>query len=117
MCVCVCKEEEEREIDERKDPPIYTHTLTLIIKKPHTHTLTQEQLGDEIFPGLYPEWDENHPIHLIGHSFGGMTIRLLLHYLEKQAFLGFQTSPEWVKSMTTINSPHNGTHLVYGLGT
>ncbi len=68
------------------------------------------------FPGLYPEWDADHPIHLIGHSFGGMTVRLLMHYLEKKAFVGYDTSPDWVRSMSTINSPHNGTHLVYGLG-
>jgi triacylglycerol lipase len=23
------------------------------------------------FPGLYPDWDQNHPIHIIGHSMGG----------------------------------------------
>ena len=34
------------------------------------------------FPGLYPEWDKNHPIHIIGHSMGGQTGRMLQYLLE-----------------------------------
>lgn len=37
-------------------------------------------------------------MHLIGHSFGGLTVRLLLHYLEKGFFHGHHdTSPDWVR--------------------
>ena len=83
----------------------------------HAATEEDEEEGEGGREGLFPEWSAEHPVHLVGHSFGGMTVRLLLHYLEKKAFLGYEdTSPEWVRSVTTINTPHNGTHLVYGLG-
>ena len=33
------------------------------------------------FKGLYPEWDEQNPIHIIGHSQGGQTSRMLEYIL------------------------------------
>ena len=69
--------------------------------------------------GLYPEWDENHPVHLIGYSFGGITSRMLL-YLLNNTFVDDSTGlpnesvllgsslPGWVKSITTMSTPHNG---------
>lgn len=62
------------------------------------------------------QWDAGHPVHLVGHSFGGVTVRLLLHYLANGLFEGHDTSADWVVSVTTLNAPHNGTRLVYGLG-
>lgn len=31
--------------------------------------------------GQYPEWDEDHPIHFVGHSAGAQVIRLLQQML------------------------------------
>jgi triacylglycerol esterase/lipase EstA (alpha/beta hydrolase family) len=36
------------------------------------------------FPGLYPRWDAAHPVHLIGHSMGGQTARMLVQMLRDQ---------------------------------
>lgn len=66
---------------------------------------------------LYPQWDAEHPIHMIGHSQGGTTIRALIELLEHGApnegdgelFKGGKVG--WIKSVTTISAPHNGTTL------
>lgn len=31
--------------------------------------------------GHYPEWDEDHPIHFVGHSAGGQVVRVLQQML------------------------------------
>ncbi|MGH8853352.1 MAG: esterase/lipase family protein [Telluria sp.] len=65
---------------------------------------------------LYPAWDAQHPIHLIGHSQGGTTIRALVQLLEHGSlddedghtlYAGGKLG--WVRSVTTISAPHNGT--------
>ena len=75
------------------------------------------------WPGLYPEWDADHPIHIIGHSMGGQTARRLQYLLENKLYLdSARTIPEssdllgqkhhaWIRSITTMSSPHNGTTL------
>ncbi|SFU91379.1 esterase/lipase family protein [Pseudoduganella namucuonensis] len=68
---------------------------------------------------LYPQWDAQHPIHLVSHSQGGQTIRTLIQLLENgppngsegdgALYTGGKTG--WVKSASTIATPHNGTTL------
>ena len=77
--------------------------------------LIQKPAG-KVYKGLYPEWDENHPIHIISHSQGGQTA-LMLERLLHQELTG-ETSEilsskneNWIKSVTTISSPLNGTTL------
>ncbi|MDC8756590.1 esterase/lipase family protein [Janthinobacterium fluminis] len=68
---------------------------------------------------LYPAWDASHPLHLIAHSQGGQTVRTLIQLLENGPPNGSEGDGElyaggkigWVKSATTISSPHNGTTL------
>ena len=68
---------------------------------------------------FYPQWDERHPVHLIGHSQGGTTIRALIELLEHGSPDGDEGGAElyaggklgWVLSATTISAPHNGTTL------
>ena len=72
---------------------------------------------------LHSEWDASSPIHLIGHSYGGNTIRKLLELLTvgHPALCDHdgrwaRPSSAWVRSITCINTPLNGAPLVYGLG-
>ena len=78
--------------------------------------------GKALIPDF--EWNDDHPVNLIGHSFGGTTARVLLDLLadgapEEVAATGDDTSPLFtgghsgmVFSLTTIASPHNGATLV-----
>ncbi len=75
----------------------------------------------KIYTGLYPEWDNEHPVHLVGHSMGGQTVRMLEYLLkstivdssgiEEESELMGRSNLEWIKSITSISTPHNGTTL------
>lgn len=73
---------------------------------------------------LYPQWDAAHPVHLLGHSQGGQTIRCLIQLLEQGSPHGDEGGGElyqggkvgWVISATTIAAPHDGTSLRDAIG-
>lgn len=88
------------------------------------------QAGDK--EPLYPEWgnDPSKKIHLMTHSQGGQTARQLLQLLrygspdelnadgalynestQKNPFTG---GKNWVSSITTLSTPHDGTTLAAG---
>jgi triacylglycerol lipase len=81
---------------------------------------------------MYPTWgdDPSKKIHLVAHSQGGQTVRMLLQLLrygstddlnadsslyneatQKNPFTG---GKNWVSSITTLASPHDGTTLASG---
>ena len=77
--------------------------------------------NEKNYVGLYPQWSEGNPIHIIGHSMGGQTARMLNYLLtqeinnnngekEESALLG-KSHLGWIKSITTISTPHDGTTL------
>lgn len=62
-------------------------------------------------------WGPNSPVHFIAHSQGGNTCRYLIHLLERgfsEEGSGYFTEPKkgWVKSLTTLATPHNGTSII-----
>ena len=71
--------------------------------------------------GEYPEWSSTNPIHFVGHSLGGNTIRYMCQMFKEGFFSSKpgdaeQPSPRWIASITCICSPLNGAPVVYGLG-
>lgn len=74
------------------------------------------------YPGVYPAWDGDHKVNLLGHSMGGQTARVLIQLLEAGAPEELAAAPEdasplfeggrsWVLGLVTLCSPHDGTSL------
>lgn len=82
------------------------------------------------YPGLYPSWGDMNQdtgrvnkIHLIGHSMGGQTLRVLAQLLEngsaeEQAAVAagelnplFVGGKNWISGAISISTPHNGSTL------
>lgn len=91
----------------------------------HAKKFGHERYGRCYDKPLAPHWDEDHKIHLIAHSQGGQTARVLIHLLEygdqeEQEATGGKTADIfkgghlWVRSVTTLSTPHNGTTLTKG---
>ena len=57
------------------------------------------------YKGLYPEWDQNHPVHLMGYSFGGITSRMLLYLLNNMFVDDATGSPDESLSLIHISEP------------
>ncbi|MEJ7494031.1 YSIRK-targeted triacylglycerol lipase [Staphylococcus pasteuri] len=77
------------------------------------------------YEGVYKDWQPGQKVHLVGHSMGGQTIRQLEELLRNgnqeeidyQKKHGGTISPLYkgnndnmVSSITTLGTPHNGTH-------
>ena len=82
----------------------------------HSSCCGHDRFGRSNGSPALAEWDEQHPVDLVGHSIGGMTARVLQQLLTDQAFPGHRTSAAWVRSITTLASPLNGDPVVFGLG-
>ena len=64
---------------------------------------------------LWPDWDEAHPLHMVGHSLGASTIRALQDLLARD-FWGWGSSEKWIASISSISGPLNGSTAVYYFG-
>ncbi len=91
--------------------------------KAHSEKCGHERYGKD-FTGnaLIEKWDAQNKINLLGHSFGGATIRVFASLMavgneeEIKATSADDISPlftggkeEWIYSLTSLAAPHNGT--------
>lgn len=88
----------------------------------HSTKFKHDRFG-ATFDGLYPQWgtlDECgnvQKVHLIGHSMGGQASTVLTHLLNKGAVgegdesVLFRGGHDWVASVTTMSTTHDGTSL------
>lgn len=100
----------------------------------HSEKYNHERFGRTYYDAIVPNWGELdeagriQQIHLIGHSFGGTTVRMLIQLLtegsaEEMAvtsaddisglFTGGKS--DWVRSATAICTPHNSASIYYPL--
>ena len=100
----------------------------------HSKEFNHERYGRTYYDPLVPDWgklDEAgkiKQIHLIGHSFGGTTVRMLIQLLTEGSEAERAVTPaedlsglftggksDWVKSATAICTPHNSATIYYPL--
>lgn len=88
----------------------------------HSKAMGHDRYGEDYTDrALIEKWDAENKINLVGHSFGGVTVRLLAELMangdeaEVKAS-GDNTSPlftggkaDWIYSITTLAAPTNGT--------
>ena len=97
--------------------------------KEHSERCNHERFGtDYSKKPLIEGWSAENKINLIGHSFGGATVRLLSELMangseaERNATDADDLSPlfeggkaDWIYSITALAAPHNGT-TAYDVG-
>lgn len=91
--------------------------------KEHSERCGHERFGKD-YSGiaLIDEFDEENKINLLGHSFGGATVRIFASLMEngseaemeatdESEISGFFTGGkgDWIYSIITLAAPHNGT--------
>ena len=110
-------------------------SLVLIISIHYTYVFLKDNLTtpktidliqkpkEKFYTGKYPKWSEEYPIHIIGHSMGGQTARMLDYLLKQEFYIDQKTRLKegsdllgssktgYIKSITALSTPHNGTTL------
>ncbi|PKA62276.1 hypothetical protein AXF42_Ash016068 [Apostasia shenzhenica] len=79
----------------------------------HSRMYGHSRFGKIYDQGNHPEWDEHHPVHFVGHSAGAQVVRVLQQMLADKAFVGYDTSEDWVLSITSLSGALNGTTRTY----
>jgi triacylglycerol lipase len=87
----------------------------------HSARCGHARFGRE-YPGVHPSWGSEDRVHLLCHSMGGQTARLLVQLLEEGASEELEAAPRdasplfsggksWVLGIVTLCSPHDGSSL------
>ncbi|KAF8451884.1 hypothetical protein BDZ91DRAFT_750095 [Kalaharituber pfeilii] len=63
------------------------------------------------------QWGSENPVHFLAHGHGGNTCRYLIYLLERGSsaegsWYFTEQKKGWVKSLTTLGTPHNGTTFI-----
>ena len=96
--------------------------------KAHSERCGHERYGkDYTEKAMIEKWDSENKINLLGHSFGGATMRVFASLMAKgdeaemASTAADEISPlftgdkaDWIYSLTSLAAPHNGT-TAYGL--
>ncbi len=90
--------------------------------KAHSQKVNHKRFGRYYEEPLFEGWSKEKKIHLVGHSFGGNTVRMLAYLLtygskeerdvtDPEDISGLFTGgkEELLQSVVTICAPHNGT--------
>ncbi|CAM2008030.1 esterase/lipase family protein [Acanthopleuribacter pedis] len=99
----------------------------------HARIHGHDRFGKTYHRGLYEDWGrttngKRNKIHLLAHSQGGQTVRVLAHLLKygDPAQRDGESEPDsifyggradWVSSAMTLAAPHDGTTLATGITT
>ncbi|CAL4900729.1 unnamed protein product [Urochloa decumbens] len=79
----------------------------------HSKACGHKRFGRIYETGHYPVWDEQNPVHFVGHSAGAQVVRVLHQMLADKAFPGHDTSEDWILSLTSLSGALNGTTRTY----
>lgn len=103
---------------------LYAQLTGTVVDYGEAHSLEckHERFGED-FSGraLIDSWSSEEKINLLGHSFGGATVRLFAHLMAQGSAEEIEASGEdvsdfftggkadWIYSITALAAPHNGT--------
>lgn len=102
---------------------LYAYIVGGTVDYGEAHSKNRHNRYGRTFEGLYKNISNENKIHLVGHSMGGQTVRMLTQLLsegseeEREATPEDELSPlfkggnDWIASVTTISTPNDGTTL------
>lgn len=110
----------------------YLTGTTVDYGKAHSAEKGHNRFGRKYESALVPGWGQPmagggiKKVHLLGHSFGGATMRMLAELMENGSAAERAATPddelsplfqgghgEWIKSITAISAPHDGTTFTH----